>query len=216
MSLPGELRTVPHVAEAFAELVTDLVPRSIALSGGETARHCYEMLVIADLDWSAVSVFFGDERWVPVNDPDSNEECARTAFLDGAGIGKVHSLRGAGETPDEAAVAYDALLRREPPIDLIHLGLGPDGHTASLFPGTSALDESERLVVPNRDDAHPHPRVTFTFPAIARCRVALVTVAGTGKREALRRIRDGEDLPAAHISAGEVIWLVDPAAAGSD
>lgn len=215
MSLHGELRVVDHVPEAFAQLLTRSAPTSIALSGGATARACYELVAtVTDLDWSGVTAFFGDERWVPTNDPDSNEECARTALLDGVGIGSIHSMRHAGENPEAAALAYEALLEDEPPIDLVHLGLGPDGHTASLFPGSPALDEEHRLVLATGDDRHPHPRVTFTFPAIRRCRVAVVTVAGEGKREALARIQAGKDLPGARISAPTVIWLVDQAAAG--
>ena len=215
MSLPGELRVVDHVPEAFASLIGALAPASIALSGGATARTCYELLATAtDLDWSGVSAFFGDERWVPVNDPDSNEECARTAFLDSVGIGAVYSMRHAGDTREEAALEYEALLVGEPPIDVVHLGLGPDGHTASLFPGSPALDEDRRLVVATGDDRHAHPRMTLTFPGIARCRTAVVTVAGPEKRDALARIRAGEDLPGARIASPSVIWLVDPAATG--
>jgi 6-phosphogluconolactonase/glucosamine-6-phosphate isomerase/deaminase len=113
-----------------------------------------------------------------------------------------------------AADDYDALIRRSPPIDLIHLGLGPDGHTASLFANTDALEEQQRFVVPNGDDLHPHPRLTFTFPAIARARLVVVAVSGAEKRDAIARIRAGEDLPAARIRAPEVIWLVDPDALG--
>ena len=96
----------------------------------------------------------------------------------------------------------------------MHLGLGPDGHTASLFPGSPALEERERLVVATGDDLHPHPRLTLTFPAIAQSRLAVFTVAGEGKREALQRVKAGDDLPAARISAERVIWLVDEAANG--
>jgi 6-phosphogluconolactonase len=109
------------------------------------------------------------------------------------------------------ADAYDALVRSVPPIDLVHLGVGPDGHTASLFPGAPQLDEAERFVVDAGDDAHPHPRITFTFPAIARSQLAVVTVAGEEKRDAWRRLQRGEDLPASRIRATRVIWLVDPA-----
>jgi 6-phosphogluconolactonase len=115
---------------------------------------------------------------------------------------------------EEAADAYDELIRTAPPIELIHLGIGPDGHTASLFPNTGALDETERLVVANGDDLHPHPRLTFTFPAIARSPLVVIAVSGEEKREAIARIRAGEDLPGARIRAGEVIWLIDPAAMG--
>jgi 6-phosphogluconolactonase len=115
---------------------------------------------------------------------------------------------------EQAADAYDELIRTSPPIELIHLGIGPDGHTASLFPGTSALDETRRLVVPNGDDLHPHSRVTFTFPAIARSPLVVVAVSGEEKREAIARIRAGEDLPGARIRAREVIWLIDREALG--
>src|SRR5262249_17783158 len=127
----------------------------------------------------------------------------------------VHSLRNAGATVDEAAANYDALLRDYGPIDLIHLGLGPDGHTASLFPGSAVLDVTDALVVANPGDAaHPHDRLTFTYSAIARGRSVVFTVAGEGKRDAFARIRAGDDLPAARVEADRIIWLVDPAAAG--
>jgi 6-phosphogluconolactonase len=214
VSLPGELRVVDHVPQAFSELVTREAPGSIALSGGDTARVCYELLAVADVDWGSVDVFFSDERWVPVSDPDSNEGMARRAFLDAVTPREIHSMRHAGPTIEEAASAYDELVRNSPPIDLVHLGLGPDGHTASLFPGTAALEIRDRFVVPNGDDLHPHPRITFTFPGIARSALVVVTVAGEEKRDALRRIRAGEDLPAARIRAPRVVWLADPAAAG--
>jgi 6-phosphogluconolactonase len=210
------MRIVPHVPSAFAQLVTDEAPRSIALSGGDTARACYQLFATAaNVDWSNVDVFFGDERWVPIHDPDSNEGMARLAFLDELDPSWIHSLRNAGETIDEAAANYDALLRDFGPIDLIHLGLGPDGHTASLFPGSPALDVDDKLVVPNPGDAaHPHDRLTFTYPAIAQGRTVVFTVAGEGKRDAFARVRAGDDVPAAHVDAARIIWLVDPAAAG--
>ena len=97
----------------------------------------------------------------------------------------------------------------------MHLGLGPDGHTASLFPGSPTLDEADRFVVAAGDDAHPRPRLTFTFPAIARARLVVVTVAGAEKRDAVERIRAGEDLPGARIRAERVVWLGDRAAMGA-
>jgi 6-phosphogluconolactonase len=214
VSLPGELRVVDHVAQAFAALVADEAPASIALSGGATARQCYELLAVADVDWGAVTILFGDERWVPVGDPDSNEGMARFAFVDQVLPREVHSMRHAGDTTEEAADAYDRLVRDFGAIDLVHLGLGPDGHTASLFPGSPALDERERMVVATGDDLHPHPRLTFTFPAIARARVVVFTVAGEEKREALARVKAGDDLPAARVRAERVLWLVDDAANG--
>jgi len=212
MSVPGELRVVDHVPQAFAELVSSVDPRSLALSGGDTARKCYELLAVADVDWPEVVVLFGDERWVPVGDPDSNEGMARFAFLDQVSPREVFSLRHAGDTPEEAADAYDGLLRELGTIDLVHLGLGPDGHTASLFPGSPALDEQERLVVTAGDDLHPHPRLTFTYPALARARLVVFTVTGPGKHDALARIEAGDDLPAARVRAEQIVWLVDEAA----
>jgi 6-phosphogluconolactonase len=210
----GEVRIVDDVVGAFADLVASEQPGSIALSGGETARDCYERLAAERVAWEHVGVFFGDERWVPVDDPESNEGVARDVLLDRVHPAAVHSMRGAGSTPEAAATAYDALLREHGPVALVHLGLGPDAHTASLFPGTAALAERERFVVTNEDDAHPHPRLTFTFPAIAMSGLAVFTVAGDDKRDAFARVRAGDDVPAAHVTAGRVIWLVDPAAAG--
>jgi 6-phosphogluconolactonase len=210
VELPGQMRIVHDVPRAFARLVTELTPRSIALSGGELAHQCYAALRREALEWSVVDVFFGDERIVPVESDDSNEGMARRTLLDEVSPRAIHSMVTAG------AGAYDALVRASPPIDIVHLGLGPDGHTASLFPGTPAVDERERLVVENGDDAHPHRRLTFTFPAIARASLAVVTVAGEEKREPIRRIRAGEDLPGARIRARRVLWIGDRAALEAD
>ena len=210
VELPGQIRLVDDVPRAFARLVTELTPQSIALSGGELAYRCYGALRREALEWSVVDVFFSDERIVPVESDDSNEGMARRILLDHVSPRAVHSMVAAG------AVAYDALVRASPPIDIVHLGLGPDGHTASLFPGTPALDERERFVIENGDDLHPHRRVTFTFPAIERAALTVVTVAGEEKREPIRRIRAGEDLPGARIRARQVLWIGDRAALEAD
>ena len=214
MSLHGELRVVEDVPSAFAALVVEEAPQSLALSGGSTARECYELLAVAGVDWNKVDVFFGDERWVPVDDPESNEGMARHAFVDQVKPHAVYSMRHAGETIEQASDAYDRLLRDYGPLGLVHLGLGPDGHTASLFPGSPALDERERLVVATGDELHPHPRLTLTVPALNQSRLAVFTVVGEGKRDALQRVKAGDDLPAGRVSAGRVIWLVDEAANG--
>jgi 6-phosphogluconolactonase len=211
----GQVRVVENVPAAFAATVAAEAPRSIALSGGGTARECYELLATADVEWATVEVFIGDERWVPVHDPESNEGMARIAFLDEVAPRAIHSIAGAGPTIEEAAAAYDELVRTSPPIDVVHLGLGADGHTASLFPGSPALDERERYVIATGDSLHPHPRVTFTFRAIARSRLVVVTVAGDDKREAFARVREGDDVPASRVRAERVVWLVDHAAAGT-
>jgi 6-phosphogluconolactonase len=214
VSLPGELRVVDHVPRAFSELLVEEAPASLALSGGDTARECYELLAGADLAWNEVDVFFGDERWVEVGDPESNEGMARHAFLDHVLPRNIYSMRHAGDTVEHAADGYDRLLRDYGPLGFVHLGLGPDGHTASLFPGSPALAERERLVVSTGDELHPHPRLTLTYPALERARLAVFTVAGEHKREALRRVKSGDDLPAARVSAVRVLWLVDEAANG--
>jgi 6-phosphogluconolactonase len=214
MALPGEVEIVDDVPAAFARLVREVAPRSVALSGGETAEECYTALRALGPDWSDVEVFLSDERFVPPPDPDSNEGMARRALLDHVRPRVIHPMFRPG--PIEAAAdAYDELVRTAPPIDIVHLGLGPDGHTASLFPGSPILAETERLVVVAGDAKHPHPRLTFTYPAIARGRLVIVTVAGVEKRDAVERIRAGEELPAARIRAERVLWLGDRVALGT-
>jgi 6-phosphogluconolactonase len=200
----GEVRVVDDVPSAFADLVIEESPESVALSGGTLARRCYEQLAARDVDWRAVTVFFGDERVVPVDSEASNEGMARRVLLDAAKPTEVHSM------VDLGADAYDELVRSVPPIELVHLGVGPDGHTASLFPGAPQLDATSRFVVDAGDNAHPHPRITFTFPAIARAQLAVITVAGEEKRDAWARLQAGDDLPAQRIRATRVVWLVSP------
>lgn len=217
MTFTGEVREVEDVAEAFADLVGDAMSASpsLALSGGSTAEACYAALAARAVDWSGTEVFYGDERFVPVTDPDSNEGMTRRVLLDHVWPLGVHSMVGDAATPEAAADAYDALVGARDPIGIVHLGLGPDGHTASLFPGSSTLDVTDRLVVTAGDAAHPHPRLTFTYPAIARSPLVVVTVAGTEKRDAFARVRAGdESLPAARIRAARVVWLADRDALG--
>lgn len=205
---------VPDVAEAFRLLVDAAAPRTLALSGGQTARACYERLATASrTDWSRVEVLFGDERWLPVEHEGSNEGLARRALLDHVPVGAVHSVRGAGPTIAAAAAVYDRLVRSLDGIDMVHLGLGADGHTASLFPGSAALEVTDRFVV---TASHvDFDRVTFTPPAIASAQLVVVTVAGGGKAEAVQRVVEGDvTAPAVRVDAEQVIWLVDPAAAG--
>jgi len=207
------VRIVDDVPGAFAQLVAEQRPGSLAVSGGDTAEEAYARLAqLAATPWP-LEVWIGDERWVDVDDPDSNEGMARRVLLDAFGA-QVRSARRAGATIEQAAEAYDQQLRATGGLDLVHLGLGPDGHTASLFPGSESVDESDRWVIAAGDDAHPHPRLTMTLPAIAASRQVVVTVAGGSKREAFARVRAGEDVPAARVQAPRLLWLVDPAAAG--
>ncbi len=210
VDLPGQIRIVDDVPRAFARLVAELTPASIALSGGELAHRCYAALRRETINWSVVDVYFGDDRVVPVESDDSNEGMARRILLDEAQPRAVHSMVAAG------ADAYDERIRSALPIDIVHLGLGPDGHTASLFPGAATLAETERLVVDAADDLHPHPRITFTYPGIAHSTLVVVTVEGDEKHDPIRRMRAGQDLPALHIQAPQVLWIGDRAALAAD
>lgn len=219
----GEVRIVDDVAAAFCDAVAEAWTTrpgagfTVALSGGETARRCYERLAdspTSPVDWMATEVYWGDERCVPLDHPDSNYLLARDALL--ANVGGVHALFPMRcEDGDDA---YHLLVSSLGEIDLVHLGLGADGHTASLFPGSDALDaDPGRLVVFNEDPKgnNPHRRMTFTFAGIQRGRRVIVTVSGEEKREAFTAVRDGADLPAARVRGDHVLWLVDHAAAGT-
>jgi 6-phosphogluconolactonase len=221
----GSLVVVDDVAAAFAQLVVDRTaaskaPFSLAFSGGSTARECYEHLAHeaeSPIDWTRIDAWWGDERCVPLEDPDSNYRLVEESLLSKVGpLASVHPMRS---DVSDAADLYDRLVRSAPPIDLIHLGLGPDGHTASLFPGSEALNAPvHRFVVSNVDPLghNPHARLTFTFAGIANCRSAVVTVAGASKTEALHRVLDGDlSAPAAHLANEDLIWLVDTEAMGS-
>ncbi|CAN5786337.1 6-phosphogluconolactonase [soil metagenome] len=221
MAIPGELVIVDDVAAAFSGRVIDAFRTrphdtfSIALSGGGTARDCYEHLAGAagsQVDWWKVDVYWGDERCVPHDHVDSNYRLAREALLDRVGAANATHLMRCAEGPDPYQLRLGDLGR----IDMVHLGLGPDGHTASLFPNSAALDaDPGRLVAMNEDPSgvNPYPRMTLTLAGIARANLVVVTVAGAGKAEALAAVAAGEDLPAARIEADRVVWLVDAAAA---
>jgi 6-phosphogluconolactonase len=192
----------------------------VALAGGSTPRGAYELLagdVFAPrVDWARVHVFWGDERCVPPDHTDSNYRMAREALLDRIPIsaGNVHRMRGE-LVPEAAADAYEAeldeVLGAEGRFDLVLLGMGVDGHTASLFPGTQALEERERRVAAYYVEKLGAWRVTLTLPALNAARRVLFLVGGAGKRDALNRVRAGEPLPAALVrpEEGEVTWLVE-------
>jgi 6-phosphogluconolactonase len=221
----GDLRLVDDVPTAFAGVVLSefasfalRVPdRSaedrfrLALSGGDTARACYaELATTPSIDWTSVDLLLGDERCVPPDDPAANQRLVRESLLRPTGD-RARFLPMDCADPQ----AYADFLAAEPPVDVIHLGLGPDGHTASLFPGSRALSAPPgALVVASEDPSgrNPHPRLTFTFEALSRGRLVVFTVAGGGKHAALRRVIDGEDLPAARVQADRVLWLCDRAA----
>jgi 6-phosphogluconolactonase len=226
--LNGRVERVGSVPDAFARLVADRLagPRgpdggfSLFLSGGGTARQCYAALagVAAPVDWSTVDIYLGDERCVPPDDPDSNHKMITEVLLDAVGpVRSDHPMYRSG-TPEEAAAAYQAEIEPLGRFDLVHLGLGPDGHTASLFPDSTALsvDDPTALVVANRDPNgnNPHDRITLTLGGIARARLVVFTVSDRSKQEAFSLIAGGADLPAARVTADEVVWLVDDEALG--
>jgi 6-phosphogluconolactonase len=188
---------------------------SLAVSGGGTARKCYERLAAdgaEQIDWWAVDIYWGDERCVPPDDADSNERLVREALLERVGAAHAVYPMRCDEGPDPYQLRIGELGR----IDLVHLGMGPDGHTASLFPGSAALTaDPGRLVVLNDDPSgrNPHQRMTFTYSALARARLVIFTVEGDEKREMMQRLVNGDDIPAAHVQAERIVWLVDEAAA---
>jgi len=219
----GEVITVDDVPGEFAERVVEAFLHrpgdgfSLVLSGGATARRCYERLASDggdQIDWWQVDVYWGDERCVTPTDPASNERLGREALLERVGAANAVYPMRCEDGPD----CYQQRVAQAGRLDLIHLGLGADGHTASLFPGSTALEaDPGRLVVLNEDPTgqNPHPRLTLTFSAIARARLALVTVEGVEKREAFAAVSRGDaDIPATRIKADRIIWLVDGAAAG--
>lgn len=217
----GELIVVEDVAQAFSERVVSAFEAregdifSIALSGGSTARECYERLAAVSaprIDWLSVDVYWGDERCVPAEHPDSNQLLGRRALLERVGAANAVYPMSCEEGPD----AYSLRVGQAGRIDVLHLGLGPDGHTASLFPGSAALGADPGQLVARNEDLtgqNPYPRLTLTFAGIARARLVIFTVSGESKREAMQAVADGADLPAAAVRADEVVWLVDREAA---
>lgn len=205
--VPGEFAA--RVIAAYESRQDEIF--SLALSGGSIARPCYERLA-ADgtdvVDWLSVNVYWGDERCVPPDDPDSNQLLGRQALLERVGGANAVYPMSCEEGPD----AYQLRLGEIGKLDVIHLGLGPDGHTASLFPNSPALNaDPGQLVSLNEDPSglNKHPRMTLTFSGISRSRLVLFTVAGASKRDALKAVMDGADLPAGRVTADEVVWLVD-------
>jgi len=187
----------------------------IALSGGNTPRPVYEALAKIDLPWDKWEITFGDERCVPPDDVQSNFRMARIAWFDPAGIPAANILRMEGETdPATAAEKYEtALLSRSNPYrhDLILLGMGDDGHTASLFPGTEALRIKDRLVVANYVPKFSTHRITFTYPLLDAARHVCFLVSSAGKEAVLQQVLGGNpDYPSAAIapSEGRVTWLL--------
>jgi len=185
--------------------------RSLVLTGGTTPRLLYGMLAGMPVEWGRVSLLFGDERCVPPTHPESNYRMAKETLLNRIDAGAV--LRIPGELgAEEAAELYDAAVGRMQPLDLVLLGIGEDGHCASLFPGHPALDATG-WAVPVHDAPKPPPdRVSLTLGCLRNARRVIFLVTGSGKADAFRRAQKGE-VPAGMIPGAE--WIVDREAAAS-
>jgi len=203
---------------------------AVCLSGGSTPRRLYEVLtvppIVTRFPWDDVHWFWGDERFVPPDHPDSNFRMADEALLSVAPIPRenVHAIPTQGLSLADAAAAYEAVLKNfygearldpaRPLFDVILLGLGEDGHTASLFPGSPALDENERWAL-GVEPPGLEPRITLTYPALGSSRSVAFLVTGARKREILARVLAGDEtLPAVRVHAiGDTSWFADRAAA---
>ncbi len=199
---------------------------TLALSGGTTPLPAYRLLAAAPLPWEQIKVFWVDERAVPEDHERSNARAVREAFS-GAKLVHMYPMRAASGDLDASARDYEVLLRREvrpegglPALDLVILGLGDDGHTASLFPGEPAVNEELRLVVPVPAKGQREARMTMTRPVLANSRATLILAFGKSKNEALEKAwslgGDPMDAPArlTRTFRGGVTWIVDRAAGG--
>jgi 6-phosphogluconolactonase len=237
---PGNIQVVvaadpaAQAAAAAERIIARVIANSgqvaICMSGGSSPKQMFELLATdayrSRIPWARVHWFIGDERFVPPDDPHNNMSMARKAFLDQcAPPANVHPIPVDSADPAEAARRYESELKSfygadqldpaRPLFDVVMLGVGPDGHTASLFPGYPAVEETSRWVteVPKAHVEPFVPRISLTLTALNSCHEMLFEASGAGKREILTRVFDGEDLPANRAHAqGETIWLLDKAA----
>ncbi|MCG3178686.1 MAG: 6-phosphogluconolactonase [Phycisphaerae bacterium] len=240
MSDTPDIQILPDAA-TLARIAADAVVRyvqepivthgvaTVALAGGSTPRRLYELLArpphSTRLDFASVRFFFGDERCVPPDDPRSNYRMARETMFVPAGVADANVFRIRGELPPaDAAADYERTLRGcglfsgdWPVFDLLLLGLGDDGHTASLFPGTAAVEVADRWVTASRAPADPRDRVSLTLGALCAARQVIFLVSGRSKAGAVARVLGEPEagLPAARVrpAAGQVHWLLDADAA---
>ena len=237
----GSVASATHfVAELFQSIICEAVARkgscSVVLAGGTTPHALYHLMAfegaIADLPWGSVDFFFGDERDVPLDHVESNFGMAQRTLLDNVPVdpGRVHPMRADSDDLDEAAREYEQTIRRKvpsgadgvPAMDIILLGMGGDGHTASLFPGTKALKVADRLVVANPVPVLGRNRMTITYPLINAARNVIFLVTGRDKAEAVeklldQRYDDEKTIPAARVrpTDGLCVVVLDKAAAAN-
>ena len=240
-----DIRVVPDTASLFQAGAKEFVSQaeaaiktqgrfSVALSGGSTPRGMFSLLAANYRDrlpWDKIFFFWSDERHVPPDSSESNFRMAYESLLSKVPVPHANIFRVPAEKPDAVQVAaeYEQTVRRFfqipegafPQFDLILLGMGPDGHTASLFPETSALHEKGRLVVSNWVEKLKTDRITFTAPLINRAKGVMFLIAGADKSQALREVMEGNQSPdlypskLIHPASGRSIWWVDQAAAAA-
>ena len=199
-------------AAAAAEIAAALGEgsRTLALAGGNTPKRCYELLARLDVKWGRVTVLFGDERCVPPDHPDSNYRMAREALLDQVAPATVHRI--AGELgPDEGAAEYSRVVAGLAPLDIVVLGIGEDGHTASLFPGRPEVNAKGWAIGVRNSPKPPPERVTLTLPALRGARRVIILASGAGKAQAVAMAKR-QEVPSGMIAGAR--WLLDRAAAG--
>lgn len=207
------LATAEDVAAAAAADIAETLregARTLVLAGGTTPRRCYELLANLEVEWGRVTVLFGDERCVQPDHPDSNYRMAKEALLGKVAPATVHRMP-AELGADDGAALYAHVVAGLSPLDLVTLGVGEDGHTASLFPGHAALS-ADGLAVGIRDSPKPPPqRVTLTLGALRSARRVIILATGAGKADAVAMAKRGE-VPSGMIAHAR--WLIDRAAAG--
>ncbi len=215
-------RAVALIIEKIESAIAQQGQCTIALAGGSTPKPIYEQLAQQSLPWDQLHIFWGDERYVPADHPESNQKMARETWLNQIAIPpeNIHPMPTSAENPQADAEKYETELKEffhtegenVPSLDIILLGMGDDGHTASLFPQTSALRVRDRLItVGNKGDSQ---RLTFTVPLLNQGKCVIFLVAGANKRPALTQIfapeADAQQYPARSIQPqGELWWLLD-------
>lgn len=212
MRAPTIFSDAKALAQATAELVATAVAESthtLVLSGGSTPRRAYEILATMRVGWGGVTVLFGDERCVPPDDPESNFHMAQEVLLSRVFPATVHRMPGE-LGPEAGAAAYAQAIRPLLPLDLVLLGIGPDGHTASLFPGHPALSATTAVAGVRGAPKPPPERITLTLPTLRAARRVIILAAGPDKAQAVAKAQRGE-VPSGMIEHAE--WLLDQAAA---
>ncbi len=231
--LPTLTELIPHASNTILDRLTQAINTrgiaTIALSGGSTPKPLYQQLAQANFPWEKLHIFWGDERYVPSDHPDSNEKMAREAWLDHVAIpaSNIHAVPTGLPNPADAATQYEQTLQQVfnlsgeeipasiPALDVILLGMGDDAHTASLFPQTAALNVVDRLVTTGEKSGQP--RITFTIPLINQAHCVLFLLAGRSKQPALQQVFAPSNDPTLYPSRfiqpqGECLWMMDRAA----